>query len=224
MEPKKEIVDQRAREIISKIRGRKYNGSSLINGKLYHDLPFPGFESFSSHRSKTKVRWEHICRYISVKGKSVLDIGCSVGAFSIFSSLAGATKVLGLDYDRESIEVAKYAVSKVGVKNIEFWCCNIDSKLIEKLDHFDVIIWLSQWMWLVKQLGMAEARWILSLASRKSDSMIFESAADDGMARIKGTSQADIEKIFREATCYSRVTNIGVSPGWKKRNILIGEL
>jgi len=218
------IADLTVEKLISKIRGKKWPGSSLKDGKLYHDLPFPGFENFSSHRSKSKVRWNHICNYISVQGKTVLDIGCSVGAFSILSSLSGATKVLGVDYDQQSIEVAKYVASKVGAKNVEFWCCNIDSKFIENIDYFNVIIWLSQWMWLVKQLGMSEAKKLLYLASKKSDSMIFESAADDGMARIKGTTQADIENIFSSNTRYSKVRNIGTTPGWKKRNILIGEV
>jgi SAM-dependent methyltransferase len=218
------MTDSMAQELISKIRGRKYAGSSLKNGKLYHDLPFPGFENFDSHRSKTKVRWNYIRKYVSVKEKSVLDIGCSVGSFSILSSLSGASKVLGVDYDRESIDLAKYVANKVGAKNVEFRCSNIDSKFAEELDYFDVVIWLSQWMWIVKQLGMDEAKKLLFLISKKSAIMIFESAADDGMAAITGMTQSDIEDIFRKNTCYSKVKNIGSTPGWKMRNILIGEI
>jgi hypothetical protein len=195
------MTDSMAQELISKIRGRKYAGSSLKNGKLYHDLPFPGFENFDSHRSKTKVRWNYIRKYVS-----------------------GASKVLGVDYDRESIDLAKYVANKVGAKNVEFRCSNIDSKFAEELDYFDVVIWLSQWMWIVKQLGMDEAKKLLFLISKKSAIMIFESAADDGMAAITGMTQSDIEDIFRKNTCYSKVKNIGSTPGWKMRNILIGEI
>ena len=137
-------------ELVSKIKGKKYGGSSLQDGKLYHDLPFSGFKDLSSHRGYTQTRWDYICKYISVKRRKVLDLGCSVGGFSILSSLSGANKVVGIDYDKDSIELAKYAAGQLKIKNIEFRCCEIDSKLIEGLEEFDVTIWLSQWMWLVK--------------------------------------------------------------------------
>jgi|GEM_PF-3691082 len=218
------MSDVGANKLASKIRGNKYPGSSLINGKVYHELPFPGFEGLPSHRHSTRARWNHISKYVSVNGKSVLDLGCSVGAFSILSSLSGASKVLGVDYDKDSIELARYTANKVGAKNIEFKCCKIDSTFLEEVDYFDVIIWLSHWMWIVKQLGMAEAKRLLHLVSKKSSLMIFESAADDGRARIKGMTQEGIENIFKTNTCYTKVKNIGITPGWKKRNILIGEI
>lgn len=210
-------------ELVARIKST-WPGSSTTSGVMYHDLPFPPFDKLRSHRKGTKIRWDLFTSHISVKGKSVLDLGCSVGAFCVLSALNGATKIVGIDYDPESIEVAKGIAEAVGVRNVEFRNNVIDSKLIEGLENFDLTIWLANWMWIVKQAGMDEARRLLSVMSKKSGAMVFESAADDGRGGIKGMTQAGIEKIFRENTCYTKVKNIGYArDGWVKRNILIGE-
>jgi len=209
-------------ELVSKIRGEAFLGSSTSPAVMYHELPFEQLGKIRSHRKGTRARWDFISKHISVNGKSVLDLGCSVGAFCILASLGGASKVVGIDYDSESIEVAKYAAKELGA-NVEFICRSIDSKFIEGLENFDLSIWLSQWMYVVKQLGMEEAKRLLYVVSKKCTTMVFESAANEGRGAIAGTTQSGIEEIFRSNTCYSKVKNIGCAPnGWAKRNILLG--
>ncbi len=207
--------------LVSNIHGKQWDGSSIKDGKLYHNLPFLGFDTIKSHRTETQLRWDRISKYIPA-GKTILDLGCNVGAFSILASLAGASKVVGIDYDEQSLQIAKYVVNRMELKNIEFRCEEINSKLIEELGVFDVTLWLSQWMWLVKKLGMDEAKRLLYKMSKKSGFMIFESAANDGMAGIKAMTQKEIENIFRSNTCYSMVKNIGNTKEWYDRDILVG--
>ncbi len=208
-------------EKITNIKGRKYGGSSTKDGKLYHALPFEEFANFRRHRGGTIERINNIARLTGVEGKSVLDLGCSVGGISFGMIQKGAKSVLGIDYDTESIEVANEVKAMKGYSNIEFRNQDITIELIKGLPTFDVIICLSQWMWIVKQKGMEYAKDLLFEISKKADMMIFESAANDGMARIKGATQEDVEKWLHECTCYERIKRHPSTKGWMNRSIFV---
>lgn len=56
-----------------------------------------------------------------LKGKTILDLGCGSGRYTIaLTLLTGAKKVYGIDLDRESIKRCKKIVNKAGISNIEF--------------------------------------------------------------------------------------------------------
>jgi len=51
-----------------------------------------------------------------VEGKTVLDLGCGTGIFSVGAFVAGAEKVIGIDVDKESIGIARKYSEKNGME------------------------------------------------------------------------------------------------------------
>lgn len=208
------------RDKVLQIKGRKYGGSSTKDCKLYHELPFEDLKGFRRHRGGTKERIERMAKLGCVRGKTVLDLGCSVGGISFGMIQKGAKSVVGIDYDTDSINVAKEIQKiKEGYDNIEFRNEDITIDLIKSLPRFDVVLWLSHWMWIVKQHGIGYAKEMLFEVSKKGDVMIFESAANDGMARIKGATQDDIGRWLEENTCYRKIKRTPSTRGWMNRAI-----
>lgn len=87
-------------------------------------------------------RLSTIRRYLDFKGKTVLDLGCSGGYFSL--NLAGSAKyVLGIDGDGAVIEQNILAAQRRDLKNIEFHHAILTPELIEALPEFDIVLLMS---------------------------------------------------------------------------------
>ena len=84
--------------------------------------------------TKKKISSEpfEVLKQIRWKGKKVLDVGCGTGFFAYQAAKEGA-KVLGIDYAKEGIDIAK---NKYKHKNLEFQ--KQDVKEIK--EKFDVIV------------------------------------------------------------------------------------
>jgi tRNA (mo5U34)-methyltransferase len=80
------------------------------------DYPASKFERFAPHLPK------------NLAGKSVLDIGCNAGFYSIEMKRRGASRVLGIDSDERYLEQARLASEVLGFDDLEF----------AKLDVYDV--------------------------------------------------------------------------------------
>lgn len=214
------FMDKELNSLVANIKAHRCAGSSIADGVTYHDIP--GYNK--CHRRDTARRWKLISQNIDWKNGAnlhLLDIGCSVGGLSLKASLV-CQHVLGIDYDKDSIAVAKYLADKYNRINLHFECRKIDEEFVKWLGTFHVTLWLSQWMWLVKEYGWDRAKRMLFDVSRKSFTMVFECAGNDGGAAL-GKTQEEIGKIFEDNTCYFRYRNLGVIPGWGERNIYIGD-
>src|SRR4051812_1420613 len=55
-----------------------------------------------------------------LSGKSVLDIGCNGGFYSIEMKRRGARRVLGIDFDEDYLAQARFAAEVTGHADIEF--------------------------------------------------------------------------------------------------------
>jgi len=53
-----------------------------------------------------------------IEGKKVCDLGCGTGIFSIGAVLLGAKEVIGIDIDKEVIEVARKNAEQLGVEGM----------------------------------------------------------------------------------------------------------
>jgi SAM-dependent methyltransferase len=209
------------KKLIQNIKGRSCAGSSTKDGKLYHDLPFKGMEHFISHRGRTRERIDHICSLVEVKDKNILDIGCSVGGLTLGTALNGSKSSVGVDYDQSSINIANEAKKLLKAENASFHCKETNIEWMKSMKKVDIVIWMSHWMWMVKEYGMDIAKQMLFEVSKKTDVMIFESASDDGMARIKGSTQDDIEKWLFENTVFRSIKRIQSVGGWLHRDVFV---
>jgi len=78
--------------------------------------------------------------FSSVKGKTILEIGCGMGTTTISFAKAGAKKITAVDLSEKSIEIAKKRAEIFGFENIEFYHANAEelSKVVP-LEKYDLI-------------------------------------------------------------------------------------
>lgn len=74
-------------------------------------------------------------------GKSVLDIGCNAGFYSIEMKKRGAARVLGIDSDERYLEQARLATEALGHADIDF--ARLDVYDVARLgEKFDLVIFM----------------------------------------------------------------------------------
>lgn len=79
---------------------------------------------------------------IGLNGKSVLDVGCNEGFFSLHMAGAGG-KVVGIDIDEQRIAKARYVQSVLGEgKDVRFDTVDIYSPQFKAFDRFDLCLCL----------------------------------------------------------------------------------
>lgn len=84
----------------------------------------------------------------NLEGKSVLDIGCNLGAVCIEFASRNADRVVGIDIHERTISIAKEYAEHIGMNKIEYYQANIDDgleSLKQKIgdQKFDYVLVLS---------------------------------------------------------------------------------
>jgi tRNA (mo5U34)-methyltransferase len=113
-------------------------------GPWFHNLNLNGVRTAPSHflGDYPDVKWRRFADAVpkDLKGKSVLDIGCNAGFYSMEMKRRGAARVLGLDSDDEYLEQARFA-SEVSGLDIEFQRLSVYD--VGALDEkFDIVLFL----------------------------------------------------------------------------------
>ena len=92
-------------------------------GPWFHNLDLCGVPTAPAHflGDYPQVKWSRFANAIpaDLAGKSVLDIGCNAGFYSLEMKRRGATRVLGIDFDEEYLAQARFAAEVRGAE-IEF--------------------------------------------------------------------------------------------------------
>jgi tRNA (mo5U34)-methyltransferase len=92
-------------------------------GPWFHNLDLRGVRTAPDHflGDYPAVKWRGFADAIpaDLTGKSVLDIGCNGGFYSIEMKRRGAARVLGIDYDEDYLAQARFAAGVLGM-DIEF--------------------------------------------------------------------------------------------------------
>ena len=112
----------------------------VIDRLNYHATHRGGL--FRSSGRLVEQRIKAIRRHVDFQGKTVLDLGCSGGYFSL-NIAQEAKRVLGVDGDREVIEQNIAVAHRMGIKNVEFINARLTPQLISALPDFDVVLFLS---------------------------------------------------------------------------------
>jgi tRNA (mo5U34)-methyltransferase len=89
------------------------------------------------------IKWQRFAHAVpeDLTGKSVLDIGCNAGFYSIEMKKRGAARVVGLDSDDVYLNQARFAAEVSGYNDIEFR--NMSVYDVGQLgEKFDLVIFM----------------------------------------------------------------------------------
>ena len=132
----------------------------------------------------------------------------------------GAANVVGVDHDKEAIELAR----GIYPYHADFAVDDISLELLSRIPDYGVIIWTSQFMWMVKQHGMEHALDFIFELSQKCETLVFETAGrDDGSAPLD-MDQTEILPMLINNTCFQKITDHGPwGDNWAPRNVFVCE-
>jgi tRNA (mo5U34)-methyltransferase len=113
-------------------------------GPWFHNMELNGVRTAPDHflGDYPNVKWKHFASAIpqDLSGKSVLDIGCNAGFYSMEMKRRGAARVLGIDFDEDYLAQARFA-SKVTGLDIEFQKLSVyDVGLLG--ETFDIVLFM----------------------------------------------------------------------------------
>jgi len=101
----------------------RIRGRAAALGPWFHNLDLHGVRTAPEHflGDYPQVKWERFrhCLPTDLAGKTVLDIGCNAGFYSMEMKRRGAARVLGVDYDEDYLAQARFAAEVEGL-DIEF--------------------------------------------------------------------------------------------------------
>jgi tRNA (mo5U34)-methyltransferase len=113
-------------------------------GEWFHNLDLKGVQTAPEHflGDYPSTKWRNFAHAIPVNlsGKSVLDIGCNAGFYSMEMKRRGATRVLAIDSDDRYLSQATFAAEVNGL-DIEFR--NMSVYEVPQLgERFDIVIFM----------------------------------------------------------------------------------
>jgi tRNA (mo5U34)-methyltransferase len=114
-------------------------------GPWFHNINLGGVWTAPEHflGDYPNVKFQRFAAHLPVDltGKSVLDIGCNAGFYSMEMKRRGAERVVGIDSDDRYLEQARFAAETLGYDNIEFR--NLSVYDVASLgETFDVVIFM----------------------------------------------------------------------------------
>ncbi len=113
-------------------------------GSWFHNLNLGGVQTAPDHflGDYPQIKWRSFSHAIpdDLRGKTVLDIGCNAGFYSIEMKRRGAERVLGIDSDPSYLEQARFAADVLQA-DVEFRQLSVYEvpRLGEK---FDIVLFL----------------------------------------------------------------------------------
>src|ERR1051325_10675658 len=113
-------------------------------GDWFHNLDLGGVKTAPDHflGDYPEVKWRRFAAALpnDLTGKSVLDVGCNAGFYSMQMKRRGAERVLGIDTDDKYLEQARFA-AKVSGADIEFRNLSV-YRVGELHEKFDLVLFM----------------------------------------------------------------------------------
>jgi tRNA (mo5U34)-methyltransferase len=114
-------------------------------GQWFHNIDLRGVKTAPDHflGDYPNVKWRNFAHAIpqNLEGKSVLDVGCNAGFYSIEMKKRGAARVVGIDSDDVYLEQGRFAAEVSGFPDIEFR--NLSVYDVGQLgERFDLVIFM----------------------------------------------------------------------------------
>jgi tRNA (mo5U34)-methyltransferase len=113
-------------------------------GPWYHNLDLRGVKTARDHflGDYPQMKWERFAHSLpaDLTGKTVLDVGCNAGFYSMKRKKRGARKVVGIDSDKAYLAQARFAAGVCGM-DIEFRHLSVYN--VRRLkERFDVVLFM----------------------------------------------------------------------------------
>jgi tRNA (mo5U34)-methyltransferase len=113
-------------------------------GDWFHNINLAGVPTAPDHflGDYPAVKWNRFAHAVpsDLSGKSVLDVGCNGGFYSIEMKRRGAARVLGVDSDARYLAQARFAAEVSGVE-VEFRQMSI-YELPRLKERFDLVLFM----------------------------------------------------------------------------------
>jgi tRNA (mo5U34)-methyltransferase len=114
-------------------------------GPWFHNIDLGGVWTAPDHflGDYPNMKFKRFAPHLpaDLSGKSVLDIGCNAGFYSMEMKRRGAERVVGIDSDDRYLAQARFAAETLGYDNIEFK--NLSVYDVAALgERFDVVIFM----------------------------------------------------------------------------------
>lgn len=113
-------------------------------GPWFHNLDLQGIRTAPNHflGDYPAIKWHRFENAIprDLTGKSVLDIGCNGGYYSIEMKRRGAGRVLGIDFDQDYLAQARFAAAVTG-QEIEFRQMSVYD-VAQLRERFDIVLFM----------------------------------------------------------------------------------
>ena len=113
-------------------------------GPWFHNLDLNGVRTAPDHflGDYPAVKWRNFASAIpqDLSGKSVLDIGCNGGFYSIEMKRRGAERVFAIDFDEDYLAQARFAARVLGL-HVEFARMSVYD-VAEIGERFDLVVFM----------------------------------------------------------------------------------
>jgi len=113
-------------------------------GPWFHNLDLHGVKTAPSHflGDYPAIKWRRFSKALptDLSGRTVLDIGCNGGFYSMEMKRRGAERVIGIDFDREYLAQARFAAEVSGLE-IEFRQLSVYD-VASLGERFDVVLFM----------------------------------------------------------------------------------
>jgi len=113
-------------------------------GEWFHNMELGGVHTAPNHflGDYPAIKWRNFADAIpkDLHGKTVLDIGCNAGFYSIEMKRRGADRVLGIDFDETYLAQARFA-AEVNEMDIEFRSLSVYD-VAQLREQFDVVLFM----------------------------------------------------------------------------------
>lgn len=160
---------------------RQYFQKSAFNFDLIYVEEKSEFRKFLDRRFRQDMyeRYELTLRECAnIRGKKVLDVGCGSGRYCIDLAKAGASRVLGLDFAENALEIASNLAKSNGLSNVcSFLHADFAEHQSDEQFHFCLAIGLFDYIAdpvsvISKMMGMTTGKIIMTFPSKSTYRMV----------------------------------------------------
>jgi tRNA (mo5U34)-methyltransferase len=113
-------------------------------GNWFHNIDLDGVETAPNHflGDYPSIKWRRFEATIpdDLSGRTVLDIGCNGGFYSLEMKKRGASRVVGIDSDPTYLEQARFAARATGAE-IDFRQLDVYDVAVLK-EKFDIVLFM----------------------------------------------------------------------------------